>query len=413
MTNPDIVIVGAGAAGIGAALELQERGVSHLILEAAGRVGGRAYTDATSLPVPWDHGCHWLHCADVNPLVAWADKLGVDYLREEWVDHFQVWTDGAWEAKTEVDAARATLLDAYEVIEAAGEGGDERPMSALMPDLGRWNRAVPYIMALLHSEDPGRISCVGVSDYDETDLNWPVIEGYGELIRRMSEGLSIHLGVRVAGVAETPSRTKISTDQGDLEAKGAIITASTNVINSGAISIGPGPARDLLDFIADVPCGAYEKVAISLSRPLVTDQAKRFAMVDPGPPQSPLDFQIVQKPAPMMIAHMGGDLAREWVKAGAEARKAFALERLEMAFGREARDAVTGVATTNWLENPNVLGAYSYAVPGAGQRRHEMIAADTGRIAFAGEAFSKPWQATAHGAYQSGRDVAARICAHI
>ena len=50
MTNPDVVIVGAGAAGIGAGLELQARGVPFVILEAANRIGGRAFTDTASLP---------------------------------------------------------------------------------------------------------------------------------------------------------------------------------------------------------------------------------------------------------------------------------------------------------------------------------------------------------------------------
>jgi monoamine oxidase len=56
-----------------------------------------------------------------------------------------------------------------------------------------------------------------------------------------------------------------------------------------------------------------------------------------------------------------------------------------------------------------VRGGYSYARPGTAPRRHALIAADTGNVAFAGEALSRRWQATAHGASQSGRDVAARI----
>jgi monoamine oxidase len=74
--QPDVVIVGAGAAGVGAGMELTKRGVPFVILEASDRVGGRAHTDKTSLPYAWDKGCHWLHCADVNPLVAEADRVG-------------------------------------------------------------------------------------------------------------------------------------------------------------------------------------------------------------------------------------------------------------------------------------------------------------------------------------------------
>ena len=56
--NPDIVVVGAGAAGIGAGLALTRLGISHVILEAKHRVGGRAYSETSSLGHLWDHGCH-------------------------------------------------------------------------------------------------------------------------------------------------------------------------------------------------------------------------------------------------------------------------------------------------------------------------------------------------------------------
>ncbi|MEM6906360.1 MAG: FAD-dependent oxidoreductase, partial [Pseudomonadota bacterium] len=165
----------------------------------------------------------------------------------------------------------------------------------------------------------------------------------------------------------------------------------------------------LLDDIATVPCGAYEKVAIALSEPLVDDPAKRFAKIDPGAPERLIDFQIVPGPQPMMIAHLGGSRAREMVREGPEARMALARERLGQAFGAQAEAAILGMATTDWLTDPLVRGAYSASLPGEGRRRHAMIAAETGPIAFAGEAFSRQWQATAHGAYQSGRDVAARV----
>ena len=42
-----------------------------------------------------------------------------------------------------------------------------------------------------------------------------------------------------------------------------------------------------------------------------------------------------------------------------------------------------------------------------------MIALDTGLIAFAGEAFSLPWFGTAHGAYQSGKDVAYNLATRL
>lgn len=85
------------------------------------------------------------------------------------------------------------------------------------------------------------------------------------------------------------------------------------------------------------------------------------------------------------------------------------MEGLVAGWGAGVRKLVEDMAVTGWTDNPHVRGAYSYAKPGCAHRRHAMIEADTGNVAFAGEAFSRKWQATAHGAYQSGRDVAGRM----
>ncbi len=411
MADRDVIVVGAGAAGVGAALELKERGLDCIVLEAADRIGGRAWTDTESLPLPWDRGCHWLHCADVNPLVAWADRLGARYDTASWEDAFTMWRAGDWVSRDEALDARETLLDAFDAVYAAGGAGDERAISEVIATT-RWDRHVRYILALLASEDPERISCDGYADYDDTERNWPLFTGYGDLIGRMAAGLPIRTGVAVTGISERPGGVRVETAEGALEARAAVVTVSTNVLNAGVIAFGPGPARELLDVIAEVPCGAYEKIAFALRRPLLEDASRRFCMVDPGAGY-PLDFQVVRDPGPMMIAHLAGDFAREMVAAGPAAMVDLATERLVMAFGADARGEILGAATTGWVSDPLVRGAYSYAVPGAGAKRRAMIGADTGRIAFAGEAFSLKWQATAHGAYQSGRDVAARVAGHV
>ena len=74
---PEVLVIGAGGAGLTAAKELMAKGVSVLVLEARDRIGGRAFTD-TSLGVPWDRGCSWLHSSNVNPWVAYARQNGFE-----------------------------------------------------------------------------------------------------------------------------------------------------------------------------------------------------------------------------------------------------------------------------------------------------------------------------------------------
>ena len=71
----DVVIVGAGAAGIAAARRLAMTGLSAMVLEATARVGGRAWTcDVAGLRL--DLGCGWLHSANRNPWTRIAEAAG-------------------------------------------------------------------------------------------------------------------------------------------------------------------------------------------------------------------------------------------------------------------------------------------------------------------------------------------------
>ncbi len=74
--NPDVVIVGAGMTGLTAARGLMDKGLSVAVLEARDRIGGRAFTESTTFGVPYDHGCAWLHSADVNPVTRFAEDFG-------------------------------------------------------------------------------------------------------------------------------------------------------------------------------------------------------------------------------------------------------------------------------------------------------------------------------------------------
>src|SRR5215470_2633076 len=71
----DVVIIGAGAAGLGAAHALKDSGLSFVVLEARDRVGGRGHTIMAAPDVVFDVGCGWLHSADQNSFVKIAEAL--------------------------------------------------------------------------------------------------------------------------------------------------------------------------------------------------------------------------------------------------------------------------------------------------------------------------------------------------
>src|ERR1700741_526365 len=65
----DIVVIGAGAAGIAAARRIQATGRKVIVVEAADQIGGRCLTDSATFDVPFDRGARWMHNPDTNPIV--------------------------------------------------------------------------------------------------------------------------------------------------------------------------------------------------------------------------------------------------------------------------------------------------------------------------------------------------------
>ncbi|MDA0962478.1 MAG: FAD-dependent oxidoreductase, partial [Proteobacteria bacterium] len=290
MGDPRVVIVGAGAAGVGAGMALADAGVDFVILEAASRVGGRAFTDTASLPDPWDQGCHWFHSADVNPLVAHAERLGVRYHRREGFGEGRYWQKGRWLDEGGRDAQDAALDAAVAAIYAAGAAGRDVAVSELLDDAGDCTIGQRHILQLMASHDPEDISALCYSEYADTHANWPVIDGYGMLIAKMAGGLPIRLNTPVRVLRERPGGVTVVTDAGDIAAGAVIVTVSTNVLAAGVIDITVPQARPVLDALAHVPCGFYEKIAVALKRPIAMEEDVPSFSVEPEG-QPPVNWQ--------------------------------------------------------------------------------------------------------------------------
>lgn len=407
--QPDVVIVGAGAAGVGAGMELTRRGVPFVILEASGRVGGRAYTDKTSLPYAWDKGCHWLHCADVNPLVAEADRVGAQYLKGGREDWNAVWANGDWADKTGRADTLRIMEGAFEAVYEAGGNGRDVPIADVLPDAGQWAPIVRHWIQLMSSGDPEQVSTRSYADYQDTDQNWPMKSGYGDLIERLAAGLPVQLDMPVSDIEQRADGVRVTTGSDTISAKAAIVTVSTAVLNSGAIEISAGPACDVLTLMENVPCGFYEKVAIAFDRDVFGDIEQPSVNILPEDGSEPINFQVANFGNPMVIGHVAGSVARQLLAEGDAVMVEFAMQRLVAAFGADIKARMVNAATTDWGSNPFVRGGYSFAKPGCAHLRHQMIETETGNLVFAGEAFSRQWEATAHGAWASGRDVAGRL----
>jgi monoamine oxidase len=186
----DLVVVGAGAAGLAAARTALAFGLTVVVLEAKSRIGGRAHTDTTTLGIPWDRGAHWLHDASRNPFAALADAEG--FACDRMVLPRRLWS-GAWATaavQAEVDDYYAR---AFRAIEAAGASGLDVAASEVLPRHPRFRAMFDSWSAALNGTDPERVSTLDYARYQGSGGNWRVVDGFGALVTRFGAGLPVEL----------------------------------------------------------------------------------------------------------------------------------------------------------------------------------------------------------------------------
>ncbi len=406
-SDPDVLVIGAGCAGIAAARELFSRGRSCVVLEAGPRVGGRAYTDSASLGLPFDHGASWLHQAEENP------ALGLPLLDHDALRDRRLVTQGRFATQEErTDFARAEDRFWATIDAAAADGAPDRPASDAAPRGGRWDATIAHWEgAQICAAELHRMS---LHDLAATALDGPNLilrEGVGGLVARLAEGLPVRLDARVERLRWGARGVTAEGAFGSIAARAAIVTVSTGVLAAGGIAFDPPLPATTRDAIHALPLGLLTKIAFRADEPTLPDlppfaSLRRAVAHDHDRPMS-----FVSRPFgdPVLIAFCGG--ARAWEMVGDPAQ-AEAEARAEAAtvFGAEGAAALGRATVTRWAEDPLFRGAYSHAVPGAQAARSALATplAD-GRLVFAGEACHPRFAATVAGAWLSGETAANSI----
>ncbi|MGF7161168.1 monoamine oxidase [Rhodoligotrophos appendicifer] len=409
-SNPDVLVIGAGAAGIGAGLALKRLGLTAAIIEAKPRIGGRAHTDCETLGVTWDRGCHWFHTADRNPLRVLADRLGHGYDHDTTPPMIGTYTDGRWQFG---DETRAYVWDRLGYVSDEGAKGRDVSAASLLDRSHRLYPLLHHWFTLMTSREPEEISAADYGRYDDSHVNLPVKDGYGRLMEKIARGLAIGCGIEARRITVGASGAVVDTSHGTITAKAVVIAVPARILQEQRIAIDPGYPDWLTATLDAVPMGHYEKVALLFDRPLEPPQPCVYVDIfDPvSTDTEPLNFEISPFGRPIAVAHLAGDHAKAMVEAGEAEAVAFVTDTLVRAFGSDLRGHILKAAMTGWTEDPYTRGGYSCALPGHGQARFAFAEPVHDRLFLAGEHTSPTRFATCHGAYLSGIDAAHRAAA--
>ncbi|HYM98156.1 MAG TPA: NAD(P)/FAD-dependent oxidoreductase [Aestuariivirgaceae bacterium] len=396
----DVIVIGAGAAGIGAGLALSRLKVSHIIIEAKDRIGGRAYSEAQSLGYLWDHGCHWFHSADKNVLRKIAERLGHGFRKEQLPDGYRSFIDGKPVPPSLLREYVWTQLDAISEI---GANGQDVPASEVLDKTDPRYPLVRHWVNLMYSVEPEEVSTRDAGNCEYTGIDRAVSDGYGSLVAKLAAGLPIRLGTPASGVDVMHSAVKVTTSEGELSGKAVIVAVPQRIVEKGGIFFTPKLPAELESAFQNVPMGWYEKIAIGFDRQVFDSSLVYADVFEPSRPQNhPVNFELHPFGRLIAIAHMGGNFAREMERQGEAAMVEFATGALVRSFGADLRKHICKGVATHWGSDEHIGGAYSTARPGHAQDRQLFSRPLHERVFFAGEHTSLTAMATAHGAYMSG-----------
>ncbi len=410
-----IVIVGAGAAALAAAHELQVRGFSNVVLlEARDRVGGRIWTSSIGDGVPVELGATWIHGVRGNPVSEIVESHGIataetDYDNAVLYDH-----DGR--PAEPVDAALwgEYMALAYEMPEASLQDVFER--FASIHGLSEDDRRLwLYSLASMFSHEfAADISDLSIMSYDGPstlrggDVVFP--EGYSQIVDVLAAGRDIRLDHPVAQVDHSGPAVVVTTESGDtFEADRVVVTVPLGVLKAGTISFTPALPPAMRDAIAALDMGILNRTVLLFDEPFWDRDTEwiGYAGERPGQWSETLNlYPYLQQPVLAMFnpGSFGAEI-EQYSDADLTSR---AVEALKAMFGDVPEPVDT--VSTRWGADPWTRGSYSYLPVGVEFDTYRDMARPVGdRLFFAGEATHSRFPSTVHGALLSGRRAARQI----
>ena len=402
--NVDVVIVGAGAAGIAAARKLVAAGRRVAILEAAEQIGGRCITDTSTFAVPYDRGAHWLYLADINPVPKLAAQAGLDVYPAPPGQRMRIGRRYAREG--EMEDFLAQLVRANSAIGDVARKSDVACAQALPKDLGDWRPTVDFVLgAYACGRDLAEVSTVDLARSAERDNAVFCRQGLGALLAKLAPAGPVQLATPVTRIVWGRGNVDVETAKGQFHGAAAIVTVSMGVLASGNIKFVPDLPKRQLDAAAKLRLGSHDRVALEFAGNPLGLRADDLVFEKTESRQTAAIFANAAGSTLCMV-DLCGSFGRELSGKGSAAMIDFAIEWLSGLYGAEVKSSIKRRHATRWNHERWALGAASVAVPGGQSARKVLLEPLAGRLFFAGEAAHETLWGTVGGAWDSGERAA-------
>ncbi len=421
----DVIVLGAGMAGMAAARDLVRSGLDVVVIEARDRVGGRMETNTEQSPHGLEVGAQMVHGSRA-PTWELIRELGIETRPLGGWPHWQWTRAGGFRQQSpehRADVVRR-LDDAYHAYRGQDIAFQRfiEPLRFPEEDLGQVNE-----YALSWSAEPTEVSLQAAMEDSASweeylDQNYQVVGGYSSLARKMAGTLGdrVQLSSPVLGIRWKRGKVRVSCRREGREervqAKRVIVTLPIGVLQSGRPVFDPALPAWKRHAIDSLHMGRVVVIHFLFDdwfwrqppQPMQGWGAHqgRVSFYDPHPQG---------KGMPALQAWVTGLAAQQLSDLGEKKGLATALGWIEEALPTSnARKRVQWSTFRDWIRDPYALGSYSYTKPGGTTQRSVLATPIDDTLFFAGEATQPaPHYQTVHGAYLSGRRAARELLASL
>ena len=398
--DPDVVIVGAGVAGLAAARTLMAAGKSVQVIEARDRIGGRTFTDSTTFGFPFDHGAQWIEAGKKNPAMAIVRETAAKSVLDE--PEQLIYLSGKELSKEDYARYEKIAKDATRKIAEALKRVPDIAIGKLLVAQDPLERlAYATVGPLECGVENDELSARDFYRQPEADPEYSLAGGLGAMIARWGAKAPVQLGTRVVRIDSTGPQVLVDTTAGQINAKACIVTVSTGVLGAGALIFSPQLSAARREAIAQLPMASFNKVALLFSRKVI-DAPAGYNVT--GLTGKNLAFDSIVRPGnhEAAMVMLGGAQARALEEEGGRAAVTVAVSALAEIYGNDLRGALAKSHATRWGKDPFIRGSWSMARPGHADKRAVLAQPHHDRVFFAGEATEPVWAARVGGAYASG-----------
>lgn len=419
---PDVIVIGAGAAGLAAARTLVRAGKSVTVLEARDRIGGRVHTlsdDRCAAPI--ELGAEFIHgySSETFDLLSEAHAAAIGEGGSSWER-----TDRG------LQPSHDPFESVSEIIEAVDPNEPDESVESFLHRFEKEKRlraGVRWTRTLVEgfdAADPADASIQAIAEEWKGSASLQSAQfrpssGYAPLIHALASTLSsaaahITLETIVEHIEWQRGQVRVHASRfGESithEASKLIITAPVGVLQRDWIKFNPTLPPETQNAISSIAMGPVIKLALRFADPFwaklnhgrMTDAGFFFG----GSTKFPAFWTTYPIVSPLLIAWAGGPRAMQFANADENHVVHQAINDLTHIFELSHHDIATrmeAVYLHDWQHDPYALGAYSYVKVGGFGARKALAKPIEDTLYFAGEATASHGESgTVAGALISG-----------